>query len=424
MSIKRRDFLKLSAGTAIAGTGIITSACSSQSNQSDNPFKNLKPMIDGIKPITVEERLARIEKAKELMRKNKIDAIYLEAGTGLFYFTGISWWQSERMLAAIIPVKGDIAYVCPKFEEDRVRELMIIGDDVRTWEEDESPYKHVAKIFIDRGIKTGCIGIEERVRFFLYDGIRKETPHLEYISADPITIECRVIKSPNEIAMMQRASDITIAAYKAAIPLLKKGMTSGEFRELSRKAHSALGVSGGIGAQFGESSSFPHGSSKPRNLREGDIVLMDGGCRVDGYKSDISRTIVFGKLPTQKQKDIWHLASRAKEAAFRKAGVGVPCEDVDAAARKVHVDYGFGPNYKIPGCPHRTGHGIGLDGHEWINLVRGNKRPMEAGMCFSNEPMVVVPGEFGVRLEDCMYITEDGPVYFSGPSPSIDQPFI
>lgn len=424
MKINRRDYIKLLTGATTAGIAAYTVGCSTNEAGSSNPFKHLQPLTGGIKPISRNERLSRIEKARVLMKKNKIDAIYLEAGTGLFYFTGIRWWQSERMFAALIPAKGDIAYVCPKFEEDRARELIQFGSDVRTWEEDESPYKKVGEIIKDRGIRIGRIGIEERVRFFLFDGIRKEAPHLEFVSADPITIECRVIKSPAEIALMQRASDITIAAYKAVIPLLKEGMTPQEFRELASLAHKALGVSGGIGAQFGESSSFPHGSSKPRTLREGDIVLMDGGCRVEGYKSDISRTIVFGKTPTQKQKDIWDLASRAKAAAFKAAGVGVPCEDVDAAARQVHIDYGFGPDYKVPGCPHRTGHGIGLDGHEWINLVRGNKRTMEVGMCFSNEPMVVLPGEFGVRLEDCMYITEKGPVYFSGPSPSISQPFV
>jgi len=357
------------------------------------------------------------------MKENRIDALYLDGGTSMFYFTGVRWGTSERMFAVIIPARGDPAYVCPKFEEGRARERIRFGDDVRTWEEDESPYKRVAQIFKDRGIRTGRVAMEERVRFFLFDGVRKEAPHLEYVSGDPIIIECRVIKSPAEIALMQRASDITITAYKTVIPLLREGMSGGDFRQLSGAAHSALGVSGGIGAQFGESSSFPHGSSKPRYLREGDIVLMDGGCGVEGYRSDISRTIVFGK-PTPRQREIWDLASRAKAAAFAAAGVGVPCEDVDAAARQMHIDFGFGPDYKVPGCPHRTGHGIGMDGHEWINLVRGNKRPMEVGMCFSNEPMVVIPGEFGVRLEDCMYITEDGPVYFSGPSPSIEEPFV
>jgi len=380
-------------------------------------------MTDGVVPISDEERWSRIEKARRLMKENRIDALYLEGGSSMFYFTGVRWGNSERMFAVIIPQQGELAYVCPKFEEGRALERIRFGNDVRTWEEDESPYKRVVQIFRDRGIRVGRIAVEERVRFFLFDGIRKEAPQMEYVSGDPITIECRVVKSPAEIALMQRANDITIAAYKAVIPLLWEGMNASDFRKLSTAAHAALGVSGGIGVQIGESSSFPHGSSKPIFLKEGDIVLMDGGCGVEGYRSDISRTIAFGK-PTPRQREIWELASRAKAAAFARAGVGVPCEDVDAAARQVLVDYGFGPDYQVPGCPHRAGHGIGLDGHEWINLVRGNKRPMEVGMCFTNEPMVVIPGEFGVRLEDDMTITENGPVYFSGPSPSIEEPFV
>lgn len=421
MSLDRRDFLKVSAGAA--GATILAFACSTERSDRFTSISKLRPMTDNIIPISDDERRARMEKARRLMIESKIDAIYLEAGASLFYFTGIRWGISERMFAAILPARGELTYICPKFEEDRARELIRFGDDVRTWEEHESPYKRVAQIFKDQGIKKGTIGIEERVRFFLFDGIRKEAPGLEYMSADPITIPCRVIKSPQEIALMQIASDITIKAYKASVALLEKGMTKDDFREISTAAHRALGVSGGIGCQIAEASSQPHGSIRLIELKEGDIVLMDGGCGVDGYRSDISRTIVFGE-PTKRQRDIWNLASRAKAAAFAAAGVGVPCEDVDAAARQVHIDYGFGPGYKLPGCSHRTGHGIGLNGHEWINLVKGNKTPMEIGMCFSNEPMVIIPGEFGVRLEDCMYITNEGPKYFSGPSPSIEQPFI
>ncbi|MGB2763510.1 MAG: M24 family metallopeptidase [Candidatus Aminicenantaceae bacterium] len=421
MSLNRRDFLKLSASAT--GATIVVSACSTKKSDSPDPISKLRPKTNSIIPITENERRARMDKARRLMIENKIDAIYLEGGTSLFYFTGVRWGTSERMFAAVLPARGELAYICPKFEEDRARELIRFGDDVRTWEEHESPYKRVAQIFKDRGIRKGTVGLEERVRFFLFDGIRKEAPGLEYVSADPITIPCRVIKSHAEIALMQLASDITIEAYKASIALLEKGMTKNDFRRISTAAHRALGVSGGIGCQIAEASSKPHGSIKHIELKEGDIVLMDGGCGVDGYRSDISRTVVFGE-PTKRQREIWDLASRAKAAAFTAAGVGVPCEDVDAAARQVHVDYGFGPGYKVPGCPHRTGHGIGLDGHEWINLVKGNKIPMEVGMCFSNEPMVVIPGKFGVRLEDCMYITREGPRYFSGPSPSIEQPLI
>jgi len=357
------------------------------------------------------------------MVENEMDAIYLESGSSLFYYTGVRWGSSERMFAAVLPARGELAYVCPAFEESRARELIRFGDDIRTWEEDESPYKRVAEIFSDRGITTGRVGMEERVRFFLFDGIRKEAPTLEYVSADPVTVGCRMIKSAAEIALMQRAMDITAEAYKATIAMLEEGMTKGEFRANAAAAHQALGVTGSIGANFGESTALPHGSIQPRDLREGDVVLMDGGCNVDGYRSDISRTIVFG-TPTQRHRDIWELEKRAQAAAFEAARVGAPCEDVDAAARKVIVDAGFGPDYKVPGLPHRTGHGIGLDGHEWTNFVRGNKTSITPGMCFSNEPMIAIPGEFGVRLEDCVYITEEGARYFTEPSPSIEQPFV
>jgi Xaa-Pro dipeptidase len=421
MDMNRRNFIKASIAGA-AGSTLTAAGCQSTETVRSGPFSELHMMTDGIVPISDEDRRARIEKAQRLMVQKKIEAIYLDSGTSMFYFTGIRWWSSERMFAVVLPARGEPAYICPKFEEDRARELIRIGDDVRTWEEDESPYKRVAQVFKDRSIRTGCIGMEECVRFFLFDGVRKEASHLNYISADPITVECRVRKSSKEIALMQRASDITIAAYKAVIPRLREGMMQSEFSDLASSAHRALGAGGGIGAQFGIASSFPHGTSKPNPLRPGDIVLMDGGCSVDGYKSDISRTVVFGN-PTSRQREMWDLASKAKAAAFAAAGVGIPCEYADAEARRVYVENGFGPDYRLPGCPHRTGHGIGLDGHEWINLVRGNRRPMETGMCFSNEPMVVLPGEFGVRLEDCFYITEDGPVYFSDPSPAIDRPF-
>jgi Xaa-Pro dipeptidase len=388
----------------------------------EEKLAGLKPMTEGISPITIEERQGRIEKARALMAENGISAIYLEAGSGLFYFTGVRWGRSERMMAAVIPAQGEIAYVCPAFEEARLRELIIFGDDVRAWEEDERPYELVAGIFRDRGIPSGRIGIEESVRFFLLDGIRKEAPHLEFVSADPVTIPCRAIKSPAEIALMQRAMDITVEAYKVCISLLREGVSQEEFRANSVAVYRALGVEGSISCQFGEWTAFPHGSKEPAYLKEGDVVLMDGWCTVEGYHSDISRTIVFGE-PTQRQRDVWNLEKEAQAAAFAAAQVGVPCEEVDAAARKVITDAGFGPDYKVPGLPHRTGHGIGLDIHEWYHLVRGNKVPLSPGMCFTNEPMIVIYGEFGVRLEDCMYITEDGPRFFTQPSPSLEQPF-
>jgi len=379
--LHRRDFFKLSLGAA--GVALASVSCAPQKEPSspgasENIFSELHPMTGDVVPISDEERLSRIEKAKRLMVENGIQAIYLEAGTSMFYYTGVRWGNSERMFALVIPSSGDIAWSCPAFEEDRARELIRFGDDIRTWEEDESPYKRVAEILNDRNILHGKVGIEERVRFFLYDGIRKEAPHLEYVSADPVTVGCRVIKSQAEIALMQKANDITIEAYKASIARLSKGMTKEDFSVLSAAAHKALGVSGGIGAQIAEASANPHGSIKHIELKEGDIVLMDGGCNVDGYRSDISRTIVFGE-PNERQMEIWNLAKKAQEALFATAGVGVPCEDVDAAARQVYIDYGFPGGYELPGCPHRAGHGIGLDGHEWTYLVQREQNTNEPG---------------------------------------------
>ena len=300
MSINRRNFLKMTAGAAGA-YGVAASVGSAAAGQAapaaaakGSPLSRLKPMTAGVVPISGGERLARMEKARKLMIENKLEAILIEGGTGLIYFTDVSWWLSERVLVWILPAKGEMAWVCPKFEEDRARELIRFGTDIRTWEEDESPYKAIAGILQDRGIRTGRVGIEERVRFFVYDGLRKQASGLDFVSADPVTAGCRSIKSPAEIALMQRACDITLEAYKAALAMMKEGMTKEDFGANTAAAFAALGVSGGAGASFGEQSSLPHGSIKPRTLREGDIVLMDGGCSVGGYQSDVSRTVVSG----------------------------------------------------------------------------------------------------------------------------------
>jgi Xaa-Pro dipeptidase len=424
MSIKRRDFIRLSTGSAVAGTALLTgmSSCATQEGSPPSPMDKLKSMTGDITPISVQEREARIEKAQRLMSENKIGALLLDAGTSLKYFTGISWWPSERTMVAIIPAKGEVIYVSPGFEADRLRQLIKIGNEVRTWEEHESPYLQIANVFKDMGIRTGNIALEERLRFFLFDGVRKEASHLNYVSGDPISVPCRLIKSPAELALMQRANDITIEAHKINVATLYEGMTPEQFSKLSEEAHEKLGASGGTSVNFGEASAYPHGSIEPQKLKKGDIVLLDGGCNVGGYASDISRTVVFG-TPTDRQREIWDLEKKAQAAGFAAAKIGDPCENVDIAARKVLVDAGFGPGYKVPGCPHRTGHGIGMDGHEWGNMVLGNKLPLQAGMCFSIEPTISIYGEFGVRLEDCAYMTEEGPKWFSQPSPSIDEPF-
>ena len=422
MCTDRRDFLRLSAG--IAGATLLGgSLAHAQQGALPEPIRRLRSMTDNVVPITLEERKGRIEKAQKLMRDHRIDAIYLEPGTSMFYYTAMRWGTSERMFAMVIPARGEIAWVCPKFEEERARDLIKMGTgDIRTWEEDESPYQRVAEILKDRGVRTGAVGIEERVRFFLYDGIRLAAPALKFVSATPVTAGGRMFKSPAELSLMQIANDITIAAYKATRESMTEGMTQGEFAGNCAAAFRALGTSGGIFVSFGKYTAFPHGSSTPQRLKEGDVVLMDGGCSVDGYQSDITRTFVFGKA-TDRQRQIWDLERKSQDAGFAAAKVGAPCEAVDAAARKVITDAGFGPDYKVPGLPHRTGHGIGLDGHEWTNFVRGNKTPIQPGMCFSDEPTIVIYGEFGIRLEDCLYITPDGPKFFTKQSESIDQPF-
>jgi len=407
MRIDRRKFLAAAAGGAVAAA--------------INPIS--EAAIPGVIPITDAERLARIEKARRLMVENKIAAIFLEPGSSMYYYTGVRWSLSERMFGMVLPAKSEIAYVVPGFEEARARELIRFGKDVRVWQEDESPGVRVAEVLKDRGIAAGRIAIEERVRFFLFDGIRKAAPALEYTIADPVTAGCRMIKSPAEIALMQAANDLTIEAFKIALAALKEGMTQQDLGANISAAFRKLGASdGGALVGLGKFSAFPHGSIEPQKLREGDIVLIDGGCRVEGYESDITRTTVFGK-PNARQRQIWELEHAAQSAAFAAAQVGATCESVDAAARKVITDAGFGPGYKVPGLPHRTGHGIGLDGHEWTNFVRGNKTKIQPGMCFSDEPMITNYDEFGVRLEDCLYITDSGPRFFTKQSVAINQPF-
>lgn len=426
MSIKRRDFISWSAITATTGLVSTFSSCNSdkQPNQIKPAPNSLHSMVGDVVPISVQEREARIEKAQRLMTEQKIDALVVDAGTTLKYFTGISWWPSERTMLAIIPARGSVKYICPGFEEDRFRELITIGKDVYALQEEESPYKLIATVIKEAGILSGTIGMEERLRFFIFDGIRKEAAHLHFVSADPVTVPCRLIKSAAELALLQKANDITVAAIKAGINSLQEGMSPGDVSAIISDAHKQAGGSSGGGlVLFGEASAFPHGTTKPQKLKKGDIVLMDCGCQVEGYSSDITRTVVFGAEPTKRQIEIWNLEKRAQSAGFDAAKIGSACEEVDAAARKIITDAGFGPGYKLPGLPHRTGHGIGMDGHEWGNMVKGNKLLLQTGMCFSVEPTISIPGEFGVRLEDCAYMTAEGPKWFSPTSKSIQEPF-
>jgi Xaa-Pro dipeptidase len=422
MTLSRRRFVQASVAAAAALPTSFVAQDSQQPAVTPKAITVLKPFPGLPVPITDDERHARIDKARRLMGEHGLGAVILEPGTSLQYFVNVSWGTSERPFLLVIPAKGDLAYVAPAFEEARAREITRFSDDVRVWQEDEDWGAIVSGILRDRGVATGTIGIEERVRFFIAEGLRAAAPASRFVLATPVTAGCRMIKSPAEIALMQRANDITIEAYKATFASLAEGMTQFDLGNMVAAAFNALGVTGGAFAQFGKYSAFPHGSITPQRLTRGDVVLVDGGCAVEGYQSDITRTTVFG-TPSKRQAEVWAVEKAAQTAAFAAAQVGATCESVDAAARRVITNAGFGPDYKVPGLPHRTGHGIGMDGHEWTNFVRGNTTRIEPGMCFSDEPMIAIYGEFGIRLEDCLYITENGPRFFTPQSPSIEQPF-
>jgi Xaa-Pro dipeptidase len=423
----RRRFVQ--AGALSVGAVACAKAAGSDSSLATEPaaelpaaIRALKPMTDGVVPITDDERRARIAKAQQLMNEQKIDAIFMEGTTSCSYFVNMRWGQSERTFGVVIPAAGDVAYVCPGFEEDRARELIRFGNDVRVWQEDESPYKLVVGIAKDRGVRHHRIGVEERVRYFIANGIAREATGMEVVDATPVTAGCRMFKSPAEIALMQHANDVTIKAYQTALTTMREGMPQDELERNITAAYRALGYNGAISAQFGKWTALPHGSSTPQKLKEGDVVMIDDGVSVLGYQADITRTTVFGK-PTQRQRDVWNIEKEAQTAAFNAVKAGAPCESVDAAARAVIEKAGFGPGYKVPGLPHRTGHGIGMDGHEWTNFVKGNKTPIAPGMCFSDEPMIAIPGEFGIRHEDCLYVAADGPHFFTKQAIALDQPF-
>lgn len=424
MMITRRAFLGASAATT-AALASAPAVAAQNAGRAHPAIQALSSMRSQARPITMDERRARIEKARRLMTENKIDAIALCSGTSLVYFTNIRWSGAERLFACVIPAKGDPFFVSPAFEEDRAREQIALGPftgaaDVRTWHEHESPYDLVAQGLKDRGLTSGRIGIEETVKFVFSDGIAKAAPAMSTVSATPVTAGCRTIKDAHELELMQLASTVTLKAYEAAWKALADGMTQNDFAQLVSAAHSRLGFSGSAGVQVGQYSALPHGSVQPQVIKEGSILLIDGGCSVEGYASDVSRTFVLGKA-TDKMKRVFDIERKAQDAALAAAKPGLPCEAVDAAARKVIVDAGFGPDYKY--FTHRVGHGMGMDGHEWPYLVRGNKLPLAPGMTFSDEPGIYIRGEFGVRLEDDMYITPDGAKLFTPQSNSLETPF-
>ncbi|CAH2598940.1 Aminopeptidase P family protein [Rhodovastum atsumiense] len=389
----------------------------------EQELARMSPMLDGVQPIGVDEHLQRIARAQHLMRAQGIQALYLDTSTNLAYFTGIQLKLTERLHGAVIPVEGEIAYLSPAFEEPKTREYMSFGDDVRVWEEHEDPTALVIEVVRSKGYDSGTLAIDPATPFFTVDGLRRAGNSFTFVNGASITAACRQVKSPAEIALMQRAMDITMTVHKAAARCLREGVTTTEVKAFLDQAHLRLGASTPSGAvQFGEATAYPHGVPYPQTLRPGDMVLIDMGALVHGYRSDITRTYVFGD-PTPRQAEIWNLEKRAQLAAFEAAVLGAPCEAVDAAARGVIEAAGFGPGYRVPGLPHRTGHGIGLDVHEESFIVRGNRTPLQVGMCFSDEPMICIYGEFGVRLEDIIYMAEDGPHWFTRPCYSVEDPF-
>ncbi|MEW5916730.1 MAG: Xaa-Pro peptidase family protein [Gemmatimonadota bacterium] len=426
--MKRRDFLGVST-LAVAGSACGVSVQGAQAQGGADalpgPIAALTPMKEGVTPISVDERKARIEKARRLMIENRIDALMLTGGTSMEYFTGMRWGLSERLTAVVIPKSGNAFIVTPKFEEERTLEQARTGPlgaetDVMTWEEDASPYALVAQGLRARGAATGTLGIEETVRHVFSNGVASAAPGLRLTSGTPVSAGCRMVKDAHELALMRHASAVTLKAYEAAYKSLKEGMTQSDFARLVQQAHRQLGYDGGAGVQVGQYSALPHGSVTPQTIVEGSILLIDGGCKVEGYSSDISRTFVLGKA-TEKMKSVFAIEHAAQTAAVQTARPGLACEAVDAAARKVIEDGGYGPGYKY--FTHRVGHGMGMDGHEWPYLVKGNKLALAPGMTFSDEPGIYIPGEFGVRLEDDMVITETGAELFTPQSPSLEDPF-
>lgn len=424
--ISRRQFLEMggiSAGT-LASRSLATPAVAEESSLPPS-IARLKSRKAEARPITLDERQERQERARKLMVDNGLDAIVLMEGTSLRYYTGIRWWGGERMFALLLPAKGKPFYVCPAFEEGRAREQMAhaadgADADVRLWQEDQNPYDLFAEAVKERGFGSGKIGMEETIRFVFVDGISKAAPHATIVSATPVTAGCRAIKSAHEIALMRLASQVTLAVYQAVYQALREGMTQQDVSNLVDVAYGRMGFPGDASVMVGEFTAFPHGSTTPQVIREGSIVMVDDGCVVEGYQSDITRTFVLGKA-SEKMKKVFDIVHRAQSAALAAARPGAECGAVDRAARKVITDGGYGPDYKY--FTHRLGHGLGMDGHEWPYLVRGNQTKLQANITTSNEPGIYIRGEFGIRLEDDMHITEDGAELFTPQSPSLEDPF-
>lgn len=381
------------------------------------------PKITLPPPISTEERVRRLARARELMQAAGIGAVLVESGPSLDYYTGIQWWRSERLTAAVIPASGDPIIVTPFFERPSIAEMLKVPAEIRTWNEDEEPLKIVADFLKERGAAAAPMGFEETDRFWIMDRLKRQLSGAAIVSANPVVRAQRMIKTPAELALMQSANDITAASLRYAGERTREGMTAADIDAMIAAAHKKLGgaYDGGL-VLVGEASAYPHGSKIPHVVKRGEVVLLDCGCSVHGYQSDISRTYVLGDAPPEVRK-VYDQVSRGQAIAIATAKIGAPAGTVDDAVRHAYESWGYGPGYRLPGTPHRTGHGIGMEGHEPVNLVHGETTPLAAGMCFSDEPGIYLPGKFGVRIEDCWHLTEAGPKFFSQPPTSIDKPF-
>jgi Xaa-Pro dipeptidase len=419
--ISRRSFLQSTATASAASLVPLTSQ--NPSSQAPSIFSSLKPLGDRVHPITPDEFHARILQAQSLMShlQPAFDAILIGPGTSLFYFTCVHWWPSERLLALVIPRTGQPLLICPAFEEARLRESLVYSADVRVWQENESPTKLLAASLTDRGLRTGRIGIEEGLHFTFFDHFRAAAPGYDLVSADPVTIGCRAVKSPHELELMRLACEATCEIYRIVFANLKEGMSQEQVSELVSAGYEQMHLPGDAMVLFGPSAALPHGSKQPRTLKEGDVVLIDDGCTVEGYWSDVTRTGVFGK-PTEKMQRVFDTVRQAQDAALDAARAGRLSGSVDDAARSAVTSAGFGPGYKF--FSHRVGHGIGLDIHEHPYLVQGSTTVLQPGMTFSNEPGIYIPNEFGIRCEDVMAITPAGPAQLLTPAfqPSLEKP--
>jgi len=385
----------------------------------------IQDMTLDIRPIQKEEYLSRIAKAALLIEENDFDAVYVHAGTSMTYFTGTPWHPSERMVGVLIFPDGALEYIAPEFEKGTLLGFMTIEGPVSTWEEHESPYELVGEVLSNQGLTSGRIGLDEQTPFFMSEHLRISNPMFEFSSAKSVITGCRSIKSKHEIAIIKRLMEITLEVHAATARMVRPGISAAEVEDFIEAAHIRAGVPSGnyfCIVLFGPDSAFPHGVKTPQDLVEDDVVLVDTGCQLHGYISDLTRTYVYGEI-SDRHREIWNIERNAVQAAFDAAKNGLPCGDLDVAARNYIVSQGLGPDYQIPGLPHRTGHGIGMDIHESPNLVKNDRTPLASGMCFSDEPMICVPNEFGIRLEDHFYMTDDGPEWFTLPSKSVEDPF-